>query len=60
MFDTWSTSLTLPIPTSTPAGGVTDDGTFFLVGGSLPGGKILPAVQAFVPSGPRYYIHKVP
>ncbi len=60
MFDTWSTSLTIPILTGSPAGAATDEGVFFLFGGSSSGGKILPAVQAFVPSGPRYYIHKVP
>ena len=58
MHDSWTTSLNLLIPTDMPGGAVTDSGVFYLIGGLQAGGKALASVQAFSPSGPRFYVHK--
>ena len=58
MHDSWSTSLTLPIPVESPAGAVSEEGVFYVVGGTGRGGKALTVLQAFSPSGPRFYLHR--
>ena len=57
MHDAWSNSLNLPIPADLPGGAATEEGVLYVVGGVQAGGKVLPSVQAFSPSGPRYYVH---
>jgi hypothetical protein len=58
MHDAWTTSLTCLIPADLPGGAVTEEGLFFVVGGAQASGKALPAVQAFSPSGPRFYVYR--
>lgn len=58
MHDTWSPGLVVPIPVDGAGGCASDDGVLYLVGGTSQGGKVVAGLQAFMPSGPRYYIHK--
>jgi hypothetical protein len=57
LHDAWGPSLPLSLPTSSPATGVLD-GTFFVIGGAEVSGVGTASVQALVPSGPKFYIHK--
>lgn len=58
MHDSWSSSLNLILPVDLPGGAASEEGIFYLVGGSQTGGKVVPSLQAFSPSGPRFYIHR--
>jgi N-acetylneuraminic acid mutarotase len=58
MHDSWSSSLTIPLPADLVGGAATEEGVFYVVGGIQAGGKVLTSVQAFSPSGPRFYVHK--
>jgi len=58
MHDSWSPSLSLPIPVEGAGGGASEEGALYLVGGTSANGKIVAALQVFTPSGPRFYIHK--
>src|SRR5579862_130265 len=58
MHDSWSASLVVPIPVEGAAGGASEDGVLYLVGGASANGKVIAALQAFTPSGPRYFIHR--
>jgi N-acetylneuraminic acid mutarotase len=59
MHDTWSAGLAVPIPVDGTGGCASDDGVLYLVGGTAQGGKAVAGLQAFTPSGPRYYIHRL-
>lgn len=58
MRDGWSTSLNVLMPAESPGCAVSEDGVLYVIGGAHPGGKMLAAVQAFSPSGPKYYVHQ--
>jgi hypothetical protein len=46
------------LPADLPGGATTEEGVFYVVGGVQAGGKVLTSIQAFSPSGPRFYVHK--
>jgi N-acetylneuraminic acid mutarotase len=58
MHDSWSPSLVLPIPVESAGAGTSEEGVLYLVGGASANAKIVAGLQAFTPSGPKYYIHK--
>lgn len=58
MHDSWSPSLALPIPVESAGASVSEDGVLYLIGGATANAKIVAGLQAFTPSGPKYYIHK--
>jgi len=58
MHDSWSPGLAVPIPVDGAGGCASDEGVLYLVGGTAQGGKVVAGLQAFTPSGPRYYIHR--
>jgi len=57
MHDSWSASLNVPLPADLVGGAATEEGVLYVVGGLQAGGKVLSSLQAFSPSGPRYYVH---
>jgi len=59
MHDAWSSSLNILLPADLPGGAATEEGVLYVVGGIQQGGKLLSSVQAFSPSGPRFYVHKL-
>jgi len=58
LHDSWSNSLNVPLPADLPGGATTEEGVFYVVGGVQAAGKVLTSIQAFSPSGPRFYVHK--
>lgn len=58
LHDSWSAGVAIPIPVEAPAGCASDEGVLYLVGGATSAGKIIPSLQLFTPSGPKFYVYK--
>ena len=57
MHDSWSGSLNVLLPADLVGGAATEEGVLYAVGGVQAAGKVLSSIQAFSPSGPRYFVH---